>query len=349
MRWGLNSLKNLSKGILAVFLFILAIQLMKAGAFSLGPFLNNFNTLLSNPLKTLSVGWLASYLILSGSPIAAMALVFFEAGVISELETFTMIMGSRFGAEIIVIMVGLIAIFRGENRSESLSTGVIAFLVTYSIHIPAAFLGYLMIYKEMLSFVKIGAPPFVLSFIDVIYTPVVEFLLNHLPAWINFLLSLGIIYLSFELFDRAIPKVRIDETRFRKSARHLGKPIVSFFLGAVITTFTMSVSISMSVLVPLFLRGYIKRREIVPYMIGANIMTFIDTLIIAILLENPTAVIIVLAELVGVALISLPCLVFYDKYYFFIENLTEHILKSTRRVVLFMLILFIIPIVLILG
>jgi len=54
----------------AMFLFILAIQLMKAGAAALGPTIQG-QFPFANGLSTMGTGWLGAYLVLSGSPVAA--------------------------------------------------------------------------------------------------------------------------------------------------------------------------------------------------------------------------------------------------------------------------------------
>ena len=61
--------------------------------------------------------------------------------------------------------------------------------------------------------------------------------------------------------------------------RLLYRPLVTFALGLAVTTLTMSVSVSLSVLVPLSARGYIRRENVIPYIMGANITTFVDTLV----------------------------------------------------------------------
>ena len=58
-------------------------------------------------------------------------------------------------------------------------------------------------------------------------------------------------------------------------------------------------------LVPLASRGYIKREESIPYIMGANITTLADTLVAAMVLGNPVAVHIVLAEAIAVSFVSL--------------------------------------------
>src|SRR6058998_291089 len=61
----------------AMLLFILAIQLMKAGA--VGPEIQG-QFPFANGLSTMGTGWLGAYLVLSGSPVAATAISLFGAG-----------------------------------------------------------------------------------------------------------------------------------------------------------------------------------------------------------------------------------------------------------------------------
>jgi len=49
------------------------------------------------------------------------------------------------------------------------------------------------------------------------------------------------------------------------------------------------------VIVPLYNRGHIKRNEIMPFVLGANIGTLFDTLIVAIALNTAVGVLTVLA------------------------------------------------------
>ena len=59
-----------------------------------------------------------------------------------------------------------------------------------------------------------------------------------------------------------------------------------FALGCLVATLTLSVSVALTVLVPLASRGYIKREESIPYIMGANITTLADTLVAAMILGN---------------------------------------------------------------
>ena len=77
----------------------------------------------------------------------------------------------------------------------------------------------------------------------------------------------------------------------------------------------MSVSISLTLLIPLSLKGYIRRDAIIPYVMGANISTWVDTLVAALLLDTPRAFTIVFTEMVVGARVSLFVLIFLYKPY----------------------------------
>jgi solute carrier family 34 (sodium-dependent phosphate cotransporter) len=69
--------------IASLLLFILAITLMKEGAKGLAPLVKG-TFRVESPANALGFGWLFAYLIMSGSPVAAAALTFFDAGVIDQ-------------------------------------------------------------------------------------------------------------------------------------------------------------------------------------------------------------------------------------------------------------------------
>ena len=88
-----------------------------------------------------------------------------------------------------------------------------------------------------------------------------------------------------------------------------------FLMGCLVTMTTLSVSISLTVLVPLSLKGYLKREHVIPYVMGANITTFVDTLVGAVLLGGQSAFTVVLTEMLSVAVISIFVLVLLYRPY----------------------------------
>jgi hypothetical protein len=78
-----------------------------------------------------------------------------------------------------------------------------------------------------------------------------------------------------------------------------------FVVGSAVAFMTMSVSVSLTILIPLLAKGIVRREEIVPYVAGANVTTLADTLAAAMLLGNPGAAAIVAAEAAGVLAVTL--------------------------------------------
>ena len=124
--------------------------------------------------------------------------------------------------------------------------------------------------------------------------------------------------------------------------------MVTFLFGAAITSLTMSVSVSLGLLVPLSVRGFVRRENVIPYIMGANITTFVDTLIVAALLSNPAAITVVLVQMVSVTIVSLIILLTsYRIYVRTIERLVRFIGKSRLHILVYLVLIFGIPFLLI--
>ena len=139
-----------------LFVFILALQLLKQGAKVYGGQIMGFLNV-SSATNTLGFGWLLAYVFLSGSPVAAIAVSFFAAGTISSLQAFTMITGSRLGASFIVLFVGFVYYLRGHKRAASISIGVLALLTTAAIYLPALALGYWLLTSGVFGGLQVSA------------------------------------------------------------------------------------------------------------------------------------------------------------------------------------------------
>ncbi|HET7235855.1 MAG TPA: hypothetical protein VFK59_05430 [Actinomycetota bacterium] len=327
----------------ALFLFVLAIQLMKEGAKALAPSLSD-SPLFSNAFSTLGAGWLGAYIVLSGSPVAAVALSLYVGGAMTELQTFTMLSGSRLGASFVVLLVGFLYAVRnrGQNRTEAIGMGVLALSLTAVVYIPGMFVGYWILKGGFLGGIRLHASDDVLSLVDYIWGPALD-LLTRLPGWTLLLVGLAIVLISFKLLDRVLPQLD-GEHHGGKRADWLRRPWPMFALGCIVATLTLSVSVALTLLVPLASRGYVKRREAIPYIMGANITTLADTLVAAMVLGNAVAVQIVLAQAIAVAIISLLFLAFaYRPLVEAVMRLDEWVVASNRRLWLFVAVLFVLP------
>lgn len=331
-----------------VFVFVLALQLMKTGAKVLAPMLHD-TALLKDPLDSLGFGWLGAYLVLSGSPVAAASLSLFNGGAINTLQTFTMINGSRMGASFIVLFIGFIYMLRGQEPKRSLSMGLLSLLTTWTIYLPAMLLGSYLLSNGALDGVHLSSSSELASFIDAIFDPIVGWITSWAPGLLVFVVGVGVILIAFNLIDHALPELKLGGTEFGEAPRLLYRPIVMFLLGGAVTIVSMSVSVSLSLLVPLSARGYVRRENVIPYIMGANITTFVDTLVASILMNKPQSFTIVLVEMLSVATVSLFVLTFfYRPYERQLLNIANWITGHRRNLTVFMFVLVAVPVLLLL-
>jgi sodium-dependent phosphate cotransporter len=341
--WKRVHLGKVALFVASLFLFILAITLMKEGSRGLEPLVRD-RFAVTNPADALGFGWLFAYTIMSGSPVAATALTLFDAGILDALGTFAMIIGSRLGASFIVLFIGFIYVLRGRDRAASLEMGLLSLNVTATTCLPGLALGVALLHSGTLARVQLRSGALLTAITERVFGPIVGLVVGLLPQWAIFVVGLGIIIASFSLFDRCLPTMTIKESQVGRTARLVYRREVMFFLGGLVTLVSMSVSVSLSLLVPLSNRGFIRRENVIPYIMGTNVTTFLDTLLAAVLLDNPPAFTIVLAAMISNTLISLLILLtIYPPYQRVMLKFVAWVTASNRNLAVFMAVILIVP------
>jgi sodium-dependent phosphate cotransporter len=336
-----------SRFALGLYLFIGALQLMKTGAAGLDV-LQQGSLLVKNAGSTLGLGWIGAMLVLSGSPIAASSLTLVAAESISEIQGFTMLNGSRLGAAFVVLLVAVIYALRGGDgeRRKPVSTGVMALSTTALVYIPGGILGLGLLRWEPFRQLEVQFPSQFGDLVDLVYGGLLD-RLKHLPAALLFVGGLGILLLSFRLLDTVLPEMS-DESLRKSRLAWLRKKWPMFGLGCVVALMTMSVSVALTVLVPLVARGRVRREDIIPYIMGANITTLGDTLLAAFLLDSAASVRIVLADILGVSTVTLVLLTFfYPRVQSCIWGFQHQMVRSRPRLAGFTAALFLAPLAII--
>lgn len=328
-----------------LFLFVLALQLLKSGAGGLKPILNAVSA--DGTVNLFGFGWIGSYFVLSGSPVAAISLSLFSGGTISDVESFAMINGSRLGASFIVLFVGFLQYVMHRRTADGLFIGVVALLVAFTLWLPVLPLGIIALESGWFDGVSVGTPGELTSFIDVVYDPIVEQAVDWFPRLVIFVLGIAVLLTAFTIFDRALPNLEQPSLKVERIKEWLHHPLAMFALGLAITAMTLSVSISLTLLIPLSLKGYVKRDNIIPYVMGANISTWVDTLVAALLLENSRAFTIVFTEMAVGGAFSLAVLVFlYRPYSRAILSVARQVTRTRRGFAVFLVAILLVPAVL---
>lgn len=329
-------------------LFVLALGLMKEGSGGLAPLLRGHLDI-TNAADSMGFGVLMAYVVLSGSPVAAAAVALLSANALLPHQAFTMIAGSRLGACLIVLLVGLVYVLRGHEQWTALSAGVLSLLLTGSIQAGALPMGLLLLKLGWFDNLSIPALDGLATNLNRGLQPLIGPLAGFLPAWALFVAGVGVVTLSFRLFDHALPQMRLENTDLGQISRLVYRPEVMFLMGLAVTLVTLSVSISVGLLVPLSARGYMRRENIIPYIMGANISTLADTLVAAALVGDPRGITVVMTHMVCAALISLLIILLaYQPYERAISNALTWTTRRRRNFAIFLIIIFAVPVLLIL-
>jgi sodium-dependent phosphate cotransporter len=335
--------------VLGLGLFVTALGLMKSGAQSLIPTLEG-SIFTDTSLSTLGVGWLGACIVLSGSPVAASSLTLLDGGAITRDQAFTMLTGSRLGAAFVVVVVGVIYALRrpGSNRRAPVSIGILSLVMTSVTYVPGAIIGYTLLREGAFDDFDIGTSPSLTSATDTLFGWAADVLRDVLPGWTLFPIGLGVLLLGFQLIDKVMPSVGSERLEERADDAWYERKWPMFLVGCGVTLLTLSVAVSLTLLVPLVAKGYLRRANTLPYIAGANITTLADTLVAAILLGNQDGVRVVLAITASVSVWTVVLLaVAYPLLRRGALGATRRVLESRHRLGAFVAILFAVPLTLI--
>lgn len=293
-------------------MFACALQMVQAGGRAIRPILDTLGA--DGIANVLGLGWLGAYLTLSGSPIAAIALSLYGSGVVSDVEALAMLSGSRFGASLVVLFVGFLYWVRGKRdptayTKSGVYVGVVALLTAFALWSVALPLGVFVLRAGWLDGARFASPQLV-SVFGATIDPLVARADEALPSGVVFLVGVVMLLMSFSVFDRVLPDLSDPSQKVSGISSRLDGRYPMFVFGSLITLMTLSVSISLSILVPLTLKGYVKKESIIPYVMGANVATWIDTLVASLLIDSPRAFTIVLVQIVCGGAVSLLVLIF---------------------------------------
>lgn len=220
------------------------------------------------------------------------------------------------------------------------------------------------------------------DFISTYFQPFSETIVSYFPSLVALFVGIGLLVVAIFLFDKFFTLVHFDEQRdstvhetlkehvsqlfhhpflafkngflkiFTAPSRFhfrwklqdvLQHPLFAFFMGAVITAITMSTAISVGILVPFYAYRVINIRSVVPYVLAANITTFIDTLFVAILTGNLEAVQVVTSLILSSLFFVILAGIFFKYYLYFIDRVSHLILRKPIFIFFFLILTIGIP------
>jgi len=346
----LASLPGVALAVVAVLLFLFAVQLLGAATNALAPELRPvLERYVVGPGSAVGVSWLASIGVLNGSVVAAVAVTLFHAVLVTESQLFFLVVGSRLGGAGIVVVLGGVDYLQHPHYTlrEATGLGVLTFLVTHTVYLPAMLLGAVGVAAFDVDLAGVGALLGVRVQWFGFFTPIATAVTSAVGSTVAFLLAFLLLLASMRLFDRVFASV---DTRWLQtwSRRLLDWKWAAFTLGVVITAVVTSIAFSLGVVVPLYNRGYVDRDHLIPYVLGASLGTLSDTLLVGLVLESPVGFATVLLVVVTAGLVTLLALLADDRYVAFIDGGYDLVVSSPRTFAVFVALLVVVPLLLVL-
>ncbi len=285
-------------------LFLLALELVKKGALGLSPLVRQLEA--TGVCGALGFGWLMACLVLSGSPVAAIALGLLAGGTIVPRECLAMIVGSRLGAAFVVLLIGALDDIRaGRREMRSAYVGATALCATALSYVPALGLALHALDGGWLAGLQLEGRQLA-SLLSLAFGPITGAMASLMHPAAVFGAGVTTLLGAFRVFDGTLPDAAGQRQVLLRARARLERPAFMFAAGLAVTALSMSVSMSLSILVPLVAKGHVRRESLWPYVLGANITTFDDTLFAAALVGHADAVRIVMLLVSSVTLFSAP-------------------------------------------
>ncbi|MDX1612407.1 MAG: hypothetical protein R3185_08555 [Candidatus Thermoplasmatota archaeon] len=326
-------------------LFVIAVLMLAAGLELAREQAEGVVTqLVRGHVSALGSGWLVSYLVLSATFVADLTVGLVHVGVVDPVEGLLMVTGSRLGAAGIVVLIGGVHYLqvREARLRASLELGVLTFLVSHAVFLPAGALGYLALLAAD-RFTGLPAPT------SGARLPEAAAVLPESVAFRLGLLAVALIllYVSIRALDAQVSRLDLEALRGDRF-QELERPWVAFTAGASLTAITTSVAFSVGLLVPLYNQAAITRRAMIPYLLGAGIGTFSDTLLVAVVLGSAPGLVVLGALMVAATIVTLLSLLLAPVSLDALAEVLERVTRTRTRLLFLLLALGVTPVLLVL-
>jgi len=330
----------------SILVFLFAVQLLGTATEAAHPVIERIlRRIVVDNGSALGLSWLTTYGLTNGSVVAALALSLFRSGIVSVSETFLVIVGSRLGGSAIVVFVGAFDYLQNRRRrtlSEGTSLGLLTFLVTFTIYLPTTVFGLIVLATVQSRLLAVAQGLDVSLRTLQYFEPATDAVTQALGPRYALLVALTLLFGSLWLFDQILERVETETVRtyvFQHFERHW----VAFAIGVLLTGATTSVAFSLGVVVPLYNRQFVRREEIIPYILGANIGTLFDTLLVAFVLETTVGVAVVVLVMGLATLLTVVALAADEQYVAVVNAGQDRLLEDRRFFLGFAILLVAVP------
>ncbi len=342
-------MKKLVKLSFLIYLFILSIELIKRTSLFLAPNIKGFLLQSLTPLKAISLGWFTTSIAQSSGAIGSITATLAGNNLISLSTAIYILIGTTLGTTITALIISLITV--SQKRKDFRHGFEIG--LCYSLYSAILVVIFLILEYFFKLFSKISlflahtigekiaalkAP----NLVEIITSPIINILFRKNNKLILLLISFLILILVLKYLGKSVIDVLGGEQKARGFInKHFESKYKGYLIGFVLTAIVFSSSITIGLLVPLAMTRAIGLRKAIPFILGADLGTFTDVFLAAIIISKPlalaTAFTYFLFGLIG-GLIFLPNINFLFKI---TKYTSKKILNISRKKLVYILIAFI--------
>ncbi|UCH56676.1 MAG: Na/Pi cotransporter family protein [Candidatus Bathyarchaeota archaeon] len=352
-----TKIRNILGSVLAVYIFISGIVLIKSSAVIMGEYLaETIILLIKDTTSGVFAGWIGTARLHSSGAFDSIVVAFTSSGVLPISLAVATIIGAEIGTTNTPFLVSVLGHIRKKSRLTAsfnvTLSHVLYNLFTLLIFYPAELLTgvFSKIAQQGSSiFVRATWLKAVPDLIDVA-TPWIDPLLKLIPPWTGLVIGSAALIIALIGLENNMTAIFSIPTSWNLIRATFTKPLRAFVAGFLFTILVPSTTVMISLLVPLAGSGVILADYyILPYILGANIGTVFDVMIAALATGDPVSLGVWLVHLtinLTGALIFLPLLKPFSSL---VRWSAERIAESRRLTLVVTIIFHAIPVLVILG
>jgi len=302
-----------------------------------------------SPVKSFFLSYMMTEITMSWSPIAGAFIGLWEALKIPMTNLMSIILWTRWGVNSVLLITGLLMLIKWKSLRRALGITVIQFFVTFSVTALSALFVFPLLKTNMFTSIASNLSSAWMGGwgLHNMINLVSNLMKFHIPSNI-YLLIVGALFLVWWLFAFDKNFSFVKDKHVAKHIRKIENRKTAFLAWFILTALTMSLSISVTLLLPLYIRKVVTRRHLIPYILWANISTLFDTLFLWIMTHSKMWVEVVLTFMLAATVAVFIYLLIFRYYKKSISFLTDHILDNTYIFIWFLIFIMLVPMLFIL-
>jgi solute carrier family 34 (sodium-dependent phosphate cotransporter) len=352
-----GKLKSWIKLISLLYLFILSIEFIKKSSIFLAPNIKNFLLQNLSPIKAVSFGWFSTAIVQSSGAISTITATFAGNNLLQFSTAVYIVIGAALGTTITAIIISLITVSaKRKDFRHGFEIGLCYAIYSAILVVISFLLEYFFSFFSRISLFLASRLSGKISLLNVpdlvgfVTSPVINLFFKGNNKIFLLVLGFVILIVSLRYIGKAVIGIFGGEENARKFIdKHFESKYKAYLIGALLTAVLFSSSITIGLLVPLAVVRLIGLRRSIPFILGADLGTFTDVFLAALIIDKvpalAIAIVYVMIAVLG-AIIFLPNTKLLFKITKYVSK--KLIIISRKKALYILIALIVIPLLIIL-